>query len=145
VRERPSWDEYFLGIAEAVSRRSHDAETQVGCVIVGTDRRILSTGYNGFAPGLPDYKLPNTRPAKYPYMIHAEANAIATAKTDLRGATCYCLFSPCNDCAKLLLAAGIDRVVCSQAYWNSDWDKIQELLKMGGVEVVVLKEVEHSG
>jgi dCMP deaminase len=139
MRQRPDWDEYFLNIAEAVSRRSHDAETHVGCVIVGSDNRIVSTGYNGFAPGLPDHDLPNTRPAKYPYMVHAEANAVATAKSDLRGCTCYCLFSPCNDCAKLLLAAGIRRIVCLQAYWNSDWDKIKAYLELGGVAVKVME------
>ena len=142
MRERPDWDTYFLDIAEAVSRRSHDADTQVGCVIVAPNRHIVGTGYNGFAPGLPDDKLPNTRPDKYPYMVHAEQNAIANAERSLQGCTCYCLFTPCNDCAKLLLAAGIRRVVCRMAYWNSDWAKIQELLELGGVEVKVVREIE---
>jgi dCMP deaminase len=143
-RQRPDWDTYFLDIAEAVSKRSHDADTHVGCVIVSPEHRIVSTGYNGFAPGMPDGKLPNTRPDKYPFMVHAEANAIATAQHDLRGCTCYCLFTPCNDCAKLLLAAGIKRVVCRMAYWNSDWEKIQEYLKLGGIEIKVMKEVERA-
>lgn len=139
---RPSWDEYFLNIAEAVASRSHDADTQVGCVIVSPQNRLISAGYNGFPPGCADHELPNSRPDKYPYMIHAEANAVANAERGLQGATCYCLISPCNDCAKLLLAAGITRVVCRMAYWNSNWEKVQELLRMGGVEIRVLNEVE---
>jgi dCMP deaminase len=137
VRKRPSWDEYFLNIAQAVSDRSHDEDTQVGCVIVSPDHKILSTGYNGFAAGMPDGDLPAKRPDKYPFMVHAEANAVASSGRDLRGSTCYCLLTPCNDCAKLLLAAGIARVVCRTAYWNSDWEKIKGLLELGGVEVCV--------
>lgn len=144
MRERPSWDEYFLDIAEAVSRRSHDSDTQVGCVLVSPDRRIVGTGFNGFPPGFPDATLPTNRPEKYPFMVHAEVNAVAHAWRDLKGCTCYCLLSPCNDCAKLLLTVGIKRLVCLQAYWNSDWAKVQELLKMGGVEVVVMREVEKE-
>lgn len=142
MRERPNWDDYFLGIAEAVSARSHDADTQVGCVIVSPDKRIVATGYNGFAPGMPDDKLPNTRPDKYPFMVHAEQNAIANATRELKGCTCYCLLSPCNDCAKLLLAAGIVRLVCRVAYWNSDWEAVQDLLRMGGVDILVMHEVD---
>lgn len=138
MRKRPNWDEYFLSIAAAVSTRSHDEDTQVGCVIVSPNHKILSTGYNGFAAGMPDDQLPAKRPEKYPFMVHAEANAVASCGRDLRGATCYCLLTPCNDCAKLLLAAGITRVVCQTAYWNSDWEKIKKLLEMGGVEVSVV-------
>lgn len=145
MRERPEWDAYFLDIAEAVSKRSHDADTQVGCVIVSPDKRILATGYNGFAAGMPDANLPDTRPDKYPFMVHAEANAVASSGRDLRGATCYCLLSPCNDCAKLLLAAGVKRLVCRVAYWNSDWEAVQDLLAMGGVEVLVRHEVDGGG
>ena len=137
MRPRPDWDEYFLRIAEAVSMRSHDEDTQVGCVIVSSDHRILATGYNGFAAGMPDASLPAKRPEKYPFMVHAEANAIASSGRDLRGSTCYCLLSPCNDCAKLLLAAGVSRVVCREAYWNSDWEKVQTLLELGGIEIKV--------
>jgi dCMP deaminase len=137
MRKRPDWDEYFLNIAEAVSQRSHDEDTQVGCVIVSPDHRILATGYNGFAAGMPDTELPAKRPEKYPFMVHAEANAIASSGRDLRGSTCYCVLSPCNDCAKLLLAAGVRRVVCREAYWNSDWEKVQHLLELGGIQIKV--------
>ena len=144
ARIRPSWDDYFLNIAVAVSARSHDAETQVGCVIVSPDKRILSCGYNGYPPGFPDDRLPNTRPEKYPFMVHAEANAIGSAyNRDLRGSTLYCTHTPCGDCVKLVLAAGIKRVVCKTAYVNSDWKFTLKLLRMGGVEVDVQDPI-HS-
>lgn len=138
-RKRPDRDTNFLQIARVIADRSHDAETQVGCVIVGTDHRILSTGYNGFPPGFPDDELPNTRPEKYPYMVHAEANAIASAyHRDLRGATMYTTHTPCGDCVKLILTAGIKRLVCAGIYANSDWTQNLRLLEMGNVEVAIL-------
>jgi len=135
---RLEWDEYFLQIASVVALRSHDAETCVGCVLVGPDHRILGTGYNGFPPGFPDDALPVHRPDKYPYMVHAEVNALVSVAKDLTGATCYCTISPCIDCTKMLLTARIARVVCREIYANSDWDKVCELLQLGLVEVRVL-------
>jgi dCMP deaminase len=131
---RPSWDDYFLDIAEAVSRRSHDGETQVGAVIVDPNKRILATGYNGFPPGCNDRELPNLRPDKYPYMVHAEINAIASSRQDLRGATLYCTWSPCRDCAKAVITAGIARVVFRKAYKNDDFGFVLDLLIRCGIE-----------
>lgn len=133
---RPSWDEYFLNIARAVSARSHDGETQVGVVITDANRRILATGYNGFPPGCDDSALPNLRPDKYPYMVHAEINAIASSRQDLRGATLYCTWSPCRDCAKAIITAGVRRVVYAMAYLNDDHAFVNGLLRDCGVEVI---------
>ena len=116
--KRPSWDEYFIGIAEAVSLRSHDAETKVGCVIV-KDNRIISTGYNGFPPGAPDHEWPNKRPNKYAFMVHAEINAIASCSQDMRGSILYCTLSPCEDCIKAIITAGCDYVIYSKPYERS--------------------------
>lgn len=132
--DRPSWDRYFLDIAEAVSRRSHDGETQVGVVIVDPNKRILATGYNGFPPGCDDRELPNLRPDKYPYMVHAEINAIASSRQDLRGSTLYCTWSPCRDCAKAVITAGIARVVFRKAYKNDDFTFVLDLLTRCGIE-----------
>jgi dCMP deaminase len=144
---RPSWDEYFLNIAEAVAARSHDAETKVGCVIVDAEHRVLATGYNGYPPGYNDELLPNIRPYKYKYMVHAEMNAIASSRADLRGGTLYCTSTPCNDCAKAIVTAGIKRVVCAKAYSMHDGVAAEalDLLRMGGVEVVVGLPVESVG
>ena len=137
---RPSWDNYFLDIAEAVSKRSHDAETQVGCVIVDDSKRVLATGYNGFPPGSRDLELPNLRPDKYPFMVHAEMNAIASSRQDLRYATIYVTWSPCRDCSKALITAGIKSVVYRHEYRNDDFDFVKKFLAECGVS---LKHCPH--
>jgi len=142
---RPTWDEYFILIAETVSLRSHDAETKVGAVIVDENHRILSTGYNGFPPGCRDEDLPNTRPDKYPYIIHAEMNAIASSRQDLRNATLYTTYSPCNECAKAIITAGIKRVVYKYAYKNDNYEFIEQLLSSCHISAVELKSSDlHS-
>lgn len=130
---RPSWDEYFLLIAKTVSMRSHDAETHVGAVIVDENHRILSTGYNGFPPGCKDHDLPNIRPYKYPYMIHAEMNAIASSRQDLRNATLYTTHSPCGECAKAIITAGIKHVIYATAYVNDNFNFVKDFLASCGI------------
>lgn len=132
---RPTWDCYFLDIAECVSKRSHDGETQVGVVIVDENRRILATGYNGFPPGCDDMKLPNLRPDKYPFMVHAETNAIASSRQDLRNSTLYVTWSPCRDCAKAIITSGVRSVVYRQEYRNEDFDFVMNFLKSCGLNV----------
>ncbi|MHC5001742.1 MAG: deoxycytidylate deaminase [Planctomycetota bacterium] len=109
--ERPSWDEYFLDLAEQVSRRSPDPSTKHGCVLVDADRRVISTGYNGPVSGLPHELVPLERPAKYDWFIHAEDNAVAFARCDLREATAYVTGTPCAACFRRLLQVGIRRIV----------------------------------
>lgn len=108
---RPSWDEYFLDLAEQVSRRSPDPSTRHGCVLVDQDHRVISTGYNGPVSGLPNELVPLTRPEKYDWFIHAEDNAVAFARCDLRGATAYVTGQPCSACFRRLLQVGIKRIV----------------------------------
>jgi dCMP deaminase len=109
--ERPSWDDYFLALAEQVSRRSPDPHTKHGCVIVDGDRRVVSTGYNGPVSGLPHHVVDMDRPGKYEWFIHAEDNAVAFARCDLRGATAYVTGTPCAPCFRRLLQVGIRRIV----------------------------------
>ncbi len=132
---RPSWDEYFLNIAQAVSLRSHDGETQVGTVIVDENKRIVATGYNGFPPGAEDEHLPNLRPDKYPFMVHAEINAIATSKHDLRNASLYSTHSPCRECAKAIITAGIKKVTFLNSYKNDDAEFVEKFLASCGLIV----------
>ena len=108
---RPSWDEYFLTLAEQVSRRSPDPSTKHGCILVDRDNRVISTGYNGPVGGLPNEVVPLTRPEKYDWFIHAEDNAVAFARCDLRGATAYVTGPPCAACFRRLLQVGIRRIV----------------------------------
>lgn len=106
------WDRHFLREAVLWSRMSKDPSTQVGAILVGQDRRIVSTGYNGFPPQIKDsLHLLEDRDKKYPRIIHAEMNAILNAVRSTHGATAYVTLPPCGDhCAKLLLGAGIVRV-----------------------------------
>ncbi len=111
VAKRPTWDEYFLTLAEQVSRRSPDPSTKHGCVLVDSDHRVISTGYNGPVSGLPNEMVPLDRPAKYNWFIHAEDNAVAFARCDLRGATAYVTGQPCAACFRRLLQVGVRRIV----------------------------------
>jgi len=133
--KRPSWDEYFLTIAEVVAKRSYDGETQVGVVVTDENHRILATGYNGFPPGCKDAELPNLRPDKYPFVVHAEINAIAASRQDLRNSILYCTYSPCRDCAKAIITAGIKEVVFKIAYENDDYEFMLKFLRSCGVKV----------
>ena len=98
---RPTWDDYFIGLAYLASARSHDEQTKVGCVIV-SDKKIVSVGYNGFCSDVNDENLPTIRPLKYPYMVHAEENAISNMIVKPSSAEAYITHVPCYRCAKLL-------------------------------------------
>lgn len=114
-----TWDEYFMGIAKLSSMRSKDPSTQVGACIVSHDNRILSIGYNGAPNGFDDDYFPwdrvgNKLETKYPYVCHAEMNAILNFrgnKKDLEGAKIYVALFPCNECAKLIIQSGIKEVI----------------------------------
>ena len=108
---RPTWDEYFLAMAEQVSTRSPDPNTKHGCVLVDAGKRVLSTGYNGPVAGLPHELVPTERPDKYDWYIHAEDNAVIFARCDLRGATAYITGTPCAPCFRRLVQVGIKRIV----------------------------------
>lgn len=110
-----NFDEYFMNIAHAVSLKSKDTSTKVGCVIVGTDKQILTTGWNGNSRGVRD-DLPerHERPLKYDFVIHAEANAVCNAArsgVSLKGSTAYVTHMCCNSCADMLIQSGIKCVV----------------------------------
>ena len=112
-----SWDEYFMGVAMLAARRSKDPSTQVGACIVSEDNIIISTGYNGMPKGCSDDEFPWERTGaenetKYPYVVHAELNAILNANgRDLRGSRLYVALFPCNECAKAIIQSGVKEVV----------------------------------
>ena len=117
---RPSKLEYWMGIAEAVSLRSHDEETKVGAILVKNDTgMIIATGHNGFVRGAPDNKLPSKRPEKYQYMVHAEENLLAHTSRNgicVDGCTLVITLSPCQKCLRLMWQAGITEVICRDIY-----------------------------
>ena len=112
-----SWDEYFMGIAMLAARRSKDPSTQVGACIVSQDNIIISTGYNGMPKGCSDDAFPWERSGsdldtKYPYVVHAELNAILNANgRDLRDSRIYVALFPCNECAKAIIQSGVKEVL----------------------------------
>ncbi len=112
-----SWDEYFMGVALLAAKRSKDPSTQVGACIVDNQKRILSTGYNGFPQGCSDDDFPwgregKTEETKYPFVVHAELNAILNNRgKNLQGSRLYVALFPCNECAKAIIQAGITEVV----------------------------------
>ena len=110
---RASWDCYFLKLAFVVSERSPDLRTQVGAVIVDSKKRIVSTGYNGTPSGFDDSFIDWFDESKYPYILHAESNAISFANADLSGCTLYSTLIPCSECTKLIVQNGIRNVIYS--------------------------------
>lgn len=108
-----SWESYYLLIAEAVSLRSKDPATKVGCVIVAGN--MHSIGYNGFPRKVEDLEDRWQRPMKYDYVVHAELNAILSA--DLQAikmdnlSTMYTTHDPCPECAKAIIQCGIKKIV----------------------------------
>lgn len=140
-----TWDEYFMGVALLAAKRSKDPNTQVGACIVDENNVILSTGYNGFPVGCSDDEFPWDREGeqtKYPYVVHAELNAILNASgKSLRGARIYVALFPCNECAKAIIQSGIREVVyLSDKYADTPGTQASKLmLRSAGVEMFQLK------
>lgn len=106
------WDEYFLKIAETVALKSKDPSSQMGCVIVDKNKRVVSVGYNGMIQGADESKMTlSERPMKYHFVIHSEMNALLYAHKDLTGCTIYNMTATCDNCLKHCLQAGIKRFV----------------------------------
>jgi dCMP deaminase len=125
---RPSWDEYFAQIANQVATRSTCLRRQVGAVIV-REKRILATGYNGAPRGLAHCEevgclreqlgIPSGQRQEICRGLHAEQNAIIQAAlhgVSIAGGTIYVTHQPCITCAKMLINAGIERIVCTSSY-----------------------------
>ncbi|MDR0530578.1 MAG: dCMP deaminase family protein [Oscillospiraceae bacterium] len=106
-----SWDEYFMGIALLSGCRSKDPHTQVGACIVNAQNKIMSVGYNGLPTGCGDDEFPWEGSAKYPYVCHAELNAILNSGgRSLEGSKIYVALFPCCECAKAIIQCGIKEV-----------------------------------
>lgn len=121
------WCEYFMAVAFLSAQRSKDPSSQVGACIVNPENKIVGIGYNGMPNGCPDDALPWARTAenkldtKYPYVCHAELNAIMNKNSaDVKGCDMYVALFPCNECAKLIIQAGIKEVIyMSDKYHDS--------------------------
>ncbi|GBC97463.1 Riboflavin biosynthesis protein RibD [bacterium HR16] len=138
---RPSWDEYFMRIAKEVATRATCPRRSVGAVIV-LDRRILTTGYNGAPHGLAHCTEVGCKivDGHCQRALHAEQNAILQAALNgvsTRGATVYVTCQPCNACAKMIINAGIERVVFEGDYPDPF---AMELFEEAGLELVRLRD-----
>ena len=140
-----TWDEYFMGIAMLAARRSKDPSTQGGACIVSQDNIIISTGYNGMPKGCSDDEFPWDRTGeetKYPYVVHAELNAILNANgRDLRGSKLYVALFPCNECAKAIIQSGVKEVYyLSDKYADTPTTKASKrMLDSAGVRYIRLR------
>ena len=136
-----NWDSRFLELAKLVSTWSKDPSTQVGAVIT-RDKFVVSLGFNGHPKGVADSvdRLEN-REVKYRTIIHAEINAILTAKQDLEGCTIYLWpFMPCSQCGAAIVQAGIKRVVAPPSdndRWAESFKFTTEMFSEAGVELVI--------
>ncbi|XP_045206795.2 deoxycytidylate deaminase-like [Mercenaria mercenaria] len=144
-----SWKEYFMGIALITAQRSKDPNRQVGSCIVNAEKRIIGTGYNGMPNRCSDDVLPWGKDSveelenKNYYVCHSEMNAIVNKmSSDVRGSTMYVTYFPCNECAKLLIQAGIKSVI----YYEDNNKKATEasrlMLNIAGVKT---KKYERTG
>ena len=149
--KRPTWDEYFMELADTAAKRGTCDRGRSGAVIV-KDKRILTTGYVGSPVGLPHCddvghmmkKVLHPDGTTHQHCvrtIHAEMNAILQAARhgiNINGSTLYCKMTPCHVCAQAVINAGIKRVVCRKDYHGATETK--NLFKEAGVELVVLDD-----
>lgn len=111
---RTSWDDWFMTLCAVIAQRSLDEHTKHGCVVIDSDRTILSIGYNSPPRGCVDEMIPLTRPEKYAFMEHSESNAIINAArtgTCLKGSTFYITGHPCHECFRKILNVGAKAIV----------------------------------
>jgi dCMP deaminase len=130
-----SWDEYFMGVALLSACRSKDPNTQVGACIVNDKNKIVGAGYNGLPIGCHDDEFPWEKQGdfletKYPYICHAELNAILNnIGMDLSGCKIYTALFPCNECTKAIIQSGISEVIyLSDKYADTDTAKASRLM-----------------
>lgn len=149
LEDRPSWDEYFLAITKEVAKRSTCLRRKVGAVLV-KNRRILSTGYNGSVRNTPHcaevgclrekLDVPSGTRHELCRGLHAEQNALLFASSsgmNTEGATLYCINQPCILCAKMIVQAGVKKVVYLEDYPDV---YARQIFHEGGVELVKFEE-----
>lgn len=147
------WKQYFMGIAMMSAQRSKDNSTQVGACIVNSQNRIVSVGYNGMPNGCCDDDMPWDRSAenpldtKYPFVCHAELNAILNSQTrDFAGCTLYVTLFPCNECTKAVIQSGIKKIVyLDNKYADTDSVKASVImLQKCGIEFEQYKPIGRT-
>ena len=139
-----NWDQRFLNLAKHISEWSKDPCTKVGCVVVGPDREIRSTGFNGLPRGIEDNdERLNNREIKYPLICHAEENAIMHAARigiSLKDCTAYVTWPPCTRCARSLIQAGVSTIIYPKDIeipdrWMEDFNLSLNMLKEAKINI----------
>ena len=152
MSQRPSWDEYFMEMAELARKRSTCLRRHVGAVIV-KDNRVIATGYNGVPKGIrhceetgclrQQLNVPSGKMHELCRGLHAEQNAIIQAAcmgSSIEGGTLYCTTQPCVICTKMIINAGIKRVVIKESYPD---ELAQEMAKEAGLVIDVMGELHE--
>ncbi len=145
-----TWDEYFMGLALLSAGRSKDNNTQVGACIVSAENKILSVGYNGMPIGCSDDEMPWEREGdaldtKYPFVCHAEMNAILNRSTgSLKDARIFVTLFPCNECAKAIIQSGIREVVYLKDLYP-DTDSVKASKRMFALAGVTYTQYQLTG
>lgn len=137
------WNNWFIGLAQYVSTASKDPSTKVGAVIVDSERRVVSLGYNGFPRGISDTEERlNNRDIKYKIIIHAERNALLFSRSCIKGCTIYTYpMMPCAVCASMIIQSGIKKVVAPKSdnpRWIQDMEISTKLFEEAGVVVELI-------
>ena len=152
MESRITWNEYFMYIAELVALRSKDPHTQVGAVIVNEENKIMSVGYNGAPRDFDDNKVPWNRDPqlpytqqKYPYICHAELNAVINyggPLKDFKNSTVFVTLFPCDSCVKLLSQIGVKKVIYLYDYHHDEpiYEASRIILDECGIEYKQFKK-----
>ncbi len=140
MAEPLTWEEYFMMLALAASLKSKDPSTQVGAVVIDNKtRKLVSSGYNGFPRYIDDKKIPQARPDKYLYVVHAELNAILHAQRELSDCSLYSTVFPCSECMKAIIQSGIKRVVYLNELNGNDWNDSRKatnkMAELAGIKI----------
>ena len=139
LKSRPNWHEYFMSLAILTSSRSSCHRLNVGCVIVSSDKTILSTGYNGFIAGAPHTSI--VRNNHEQATVHAETNAVsfcAKRGISIKDANIYITHFPCINCFKVLVASGIKNI-----YYHSDYKNDEVVYQLAKDNNISIKNVNN--
>jgi len=125
--ERIPWPDHHMLLALVTAQRSADGSTKVGCCIVSKNNRVLGVGYNGPPKGICPSQIPWAREhkdptlTKYPYIVHAEVNAILNSAVSLEGSHLYSTLFPCPECMKIAIQKGIRRITYLEDKYSDTW------------------------
>jgi len=143
-----NWDQYFMGVAKLSAYRSKDPNTQVGACIVTPENKIVGVGYNGLPWGCDDKQFPwdnregDMYDTKYPYVVHAELNAILNSIHNLKDCRIYVSLFPCHECVKAIIQSGIKEIIYEDdKYRDTPSDKAaKRMLDAAGVHYTKMQQ-----